>query len=291
MTNFPTPPCIIATHSPYPNHHQTNFHSYSTSNTSTNLNHSYHHPSYFHRSTPCVQHYSKPTASTHNCFSASGIYRTFIGACEDHGGSSFPRLNLTNPSSSTPCQFYRLGRDKAPWLGQTLHTSHVDQITKHEDIEKGIYIDDGLSFGPSTEERSTYVKEVLQHLEHNGYIISPKSQPEPTLSKEFIGKLYANCFIGNTEARAARLLMMTTIIVQAPYLSHTFLKKLMGSDVYAVCHHSSYACLGFLRYILAHGGYMKPDLKFRASMCAVAATALKAWTGQGFFWTTPPKVR
>ena len=66
-------------------------------------------PVIFHRSTPCVQHYSKPTASTHNCFSASGIYRTFIGACEDHGGSSFPRLNLTNPSSSTPCQFYRLG--------------------------------------------------------------------------------------------------------------------------------------------------------------------------------------
>ena len=181
------------------------------------------------------------------------------------------------------------GWDKAPWLGQTLHTSHVDQITKHEDIEKGIYIDDGLSFGPSTEELSTYVKEVLQHLEHNGYIISPKSQPEPTLSKEFIGKLYANCFIGNTEARAARLLMMTTIIVQAPYLSHTFLKKLMGSDVYAVCHHSSYACLGFLRYILAHGGYMKPDMKFRASMCAVAATALKAWTGQGFFLDDNPQ--
>ena len=181
------------------------------------------------------------------------------------------------------------GWDKAPWLGQTLHSLHVNQIMKPGNIENSIYIDDGLSFGPSPDELRQYMKEVFEQLEENGYIMSPKSQPEPTISKEFIGKLYANCFISNTEARAARILMMTAIIVQAPYLSNTFLKKLMGSDVYAVCHHSSYACLGFLRYILAQGGYMKTDLKFRSSMCAVAATALKAWTGQGFIMDDRPQ--
>jgi len=93
------------------------------------------------------------------------------------------------------------GWDKSPWLGQTIHQELLTTLPSPAEILDSVYIDDGLAMGPHPRQLELHTQDVLEMLAAAGFIISPKSEPQATLIKEFIGKLYTATSISNTMHR------------------------------------------------------------------------------------------
>ena len=191
--------------------------------------------------------------------------------------------------TTTICQLDCLpfGWDKSPWLGQQLHINLVDAVLA-DAIQHSIYIDDGLAMGPAPQPLEDHVTEVLSTLSTAGFVISPKSEPDATPTKTFIGKCYSATSIYNTKDRLAKLLLTMVTISNAKYISPTFLEKLLGSMVYATCHTSSYACLSTLRAMVHCHQYSAPSYKLNSSLAAALAVAMVPWKFQGFYLHPTP---
>ena len=118
----------------------------------------------------------------------------------------------------TICQLDCLpfGWDKSPWIGQSIHEDLVHSIPNHS-TDTAVYIDDGLAADDQKDHLQAFTNQVLTTLQDAGFIISPKSEPEPTKTKEFIGKLYTATTIANTKARVANLLLTCCDWVIANY--------------------------------------------------------------------------
>ena len=213
----------------------------------------------------------------------------FYWSCQ-HDDLTF-RFPLPRADGSiTLCQLDCLpfGWDKAPWLGQSIHSQQIDTVDNPDYVDTNIYLDDGLAAHTDPSVLSTFMEATYTTLQQAGFVMSPKSEPEPTLTKTFIGKLYTSSKIANSDSRLVQILLLLCLVVQATYLTPTYLEKLLGTMLYAVAHSQSYASLSFLRHCADSKNHMAPHPKLRSSLAAAFATAMVPWEFQGFPFLKAP---
>ena len=173
--------------------------------------------------------------------------------------------------------------------GQQEHLSIINRVTPVQDEEAKVYIDDGLGSGLNQPLLTQFTKQVTQVLQEEGFPISEKSHLEAEESQKYIGKEYSSGCIKNTDERCAKLLLLFAITSCAPYLSRTFLERILGVSVYAVCHTNGYSHSAYLRWLLnQRRNYYQPTPQLRNTLAAVWATSLTPWTCQGFFAMSVP---
>ena len=137
--------------------------------------------------------------------------------------------------------------------------------------------------GPEQQKLTDYTHEVTQHLQEAGFPLSEKSNLTAARSQIYIGKQYQADMIQNTPARLAKLLMLFSISVTAPYLSPKYLERLLGVAIYSVNHNNGYIFTAFLRTLVRQGLYTSPTPFFRTSLASIWGQAMTPWRLQGFF--------
>ena len=143
--------------------------------------------------------------------------------------------------------------DGAPYVGQAVHAYEASRVPYPLDYPPLIYIDDGLGAHDQPSILQDYTNTFLDHMAEQGFIKSPKSEPTPTTSKLFIGKLYSSAYIANTTDRLAQLLAVIIATTQCQSLSPKFMQHLQGRLIYNLCHTSSYSAASYIRNIAAYG--------------------------------------
>ena len=206
-----------------------------------------------------------------------------------------PIIRFATVSNTHKLQVWRLncvpfGWDKACYLGQTVHRVLKDQIPlpPAPATDAVIYIDDGLGSGTGQKSLTQYTKDITNHLDKSGFPISEKSNLEAAETQKYIGKQYSSGQIANTQERLNKILMLFVISACAPYLSHTFLEKLLGVCIYAVSHTNGYSHTAYLRWLTAHPGYKGANSHFRNSLASIWGQAATPWQLQGFFALSVP---
>jgi len=175
------------------------------------------------------------------------------------------------------------GWDKACFLGQQSHLNIVNKIPQPQETEAKVYIDDGLGSGPSTTELNQYTAQVVAGQADAGFPISEKSHLEAAEQQTYIGTLYSQDGIANTDDRLTKLLLLFAIVSCCPYLSSSYLEKLLGLSIYAVCHNQGYSHTAYLRWLMTQRKYTSVTPCLRSTLVSVWATAATPWTFQGSF--------
>jgi len=199
-----------------------------------------------------------------------------------------PIFRFATVDSQSRLQVWQLdavpfGWDKACFVGQTTHLAAFSGVPKPPETDADVYIDDGLGSGADEQLLNTYTAAVMDELQQQGFPISEKSHPIASQSQNYIGKHYQSREISNTSERSSKILLLYAITVCAPYLSHTYLERVLGISIYGVSHNSGYSHAAFLRVLVDKKKTCTATPYFRTSLASLWAQCFSPWHISGFF--------